>query len=64
MEELTPEQALQNLDNAVATIQANRQTHMLIQASVTTLNTALVDYRALQYEKERAKLALVPEPTE
>lgn len=56
MEELTPEQALQNLDNAVATISANRQTHMVLQASITALNTALVDYRALQYEKERAKL--------
>ena len=48
MEKLTPEQALQNLDNATASVNANRQTHVLLQQSVIVLQTALAELARLR----------------
>lgn len=48
MEELTPEQALQNLDNAAGAVQGNRQTHVLLQQSVIVLQAALAELSRLR----------------
>ena len=48
MEELTPEQALNNLDQAASALNGNRQAHVLLQQSVTVLQTALAELATLR----------------
>ena len=48
MEELTPEQALTNLDNAVGGLNGTRQAHVLMQQSVQVLQAALAELARLR----------------
>lgn len=49
---LTPEQALQNLDNAAGAIQGNRQAHILLQQSVELLRSELRELARLRNSPE------------
>jgi hypothetical protein len=44
---MEPEQALQNLDQASAALQLNREQHLILARSVAVLRDALAHYRAL-----------------
>lgn len=50
-EQLTPEQAIQNLDNAVAQIPTSRQVHVTLQASLRLLQGIVAEWRKRQEMK-------------